>query len=77
MMTVLSRETGYPFEYSELPISAVREQSADMAAMYEWFNRVGYDVPIGTLRREFPEVGWHTFEDWAKKQDWSALRLGE
>jgi hypothetical protein len=25
------------------------------------------------LRRDFPEVKWHTFEEWARKQDWSIL----
>ncbi len=25
------------------------------------------------LRREHPEIGWHSFEAWAKDQDWSAL----
>ena len=24
-----------------------------------------------SLRRDFPEVKWHTFEEWARKQDWS------
>jgi hypothetical protein len=22
---------------------------------------------------EYPEVGWHTFEEWVKEQDWSRL----
>ena len=26
-----------------------------------------------SLRRDFPEVTWHTFEEWARKQDWSVL----
>ena len=31
------------------------------------------DVDIAALRREHPGVGWHTFEGWAKEQDWSVL----
>ena len=46
----------------------------DGARMFEWFDRVGYSADIGALRREHPEVGWHTFEAWAREQDWSALR---
>lgn len=25
--------------------------------MFEWFDRVGYDVDIAALHRQFPEVG--------------------
>jgi len=28
---------------------------------------------IKKLRRNFPEVTWHTFEQWAREQDWSVL----
>ena len=41
--------------------------------MYEWFNTVGYSADIETLRRDYPETGWHTFEEWAQAQDWSIL----
>ena len=73
MAKILSRISGQILEYTQLPLSAVRAQSEDMATMYAWFDRVGYDAPIGKLRREYPEVGWHTFEDWATQQDWSVL----
>jgi hypothetical protein len=41
--------------------------------MFEWFDRVGYDVDIAALHRDFPEVRWHSFADWARAFDWSAL----
>jgi hypothetical protein len=41
--------------------------------MFEWFDRVGYDVDIDALRKEFPEVRWHSFADWAREFDWSVL----
>jgi hypothetical protein len=41
--------------------------------MFEWFDRVGYDVDIAALRRGFPEVGWQTFADWAAGLDWGVL----
>jgi hypothetical protein len=28
---------------------------------------------IKNLRRDFPEVTWHTFEQWAREQDWTVL----
>jgi hypothetical protein len=44
-------------------------------SMYEWFDRVGFTVDRAALRREFPDVALHTFESWAKMQDWSALHV--
>lgn len=69
---VLDREV----RYQEVPLDAVRQQSEEVAVMYEWFDRVGYDADVAALRREFPDVGWHTFADWARQQDWSALDAG-
>jgi hypothetical protein len=34
--------------------------------MYEWFDRVGYTADVAGLRRDYPEVGWSTLEDWAR-----------
>lgn len=69
---ILSEMLGREIRYHEVPLDAVRQQSEEMALMYEWFDRVGYDADILALRETYPEVGWHTFEDWARKQDWRA-----
>ncbi len=71
---VLTRVTGREIHYVELPLEQVRQaMGEDGARMFEWFDQVGYSADIEALRREHPEVGWHTFEEWAKEQDWSAL----
>jgi uncharacterized protein YbjT (DUF2867 family) len=70
---ILSEAIGRPIGYQEIPIAAARQQSEDAALMFEWFDRVGYDVDIAALRRNFPEVRWHSFADWARAFDWSAL----
>lgn len=70
---ILSEVLGRDIRYQEVPLDALREQSEEMAVMYEWFDRVGYDADITGLRRDYPDVGWHTFADWARQQDWSAL----
>ena len=70
---ILARAIGRPIDYQEIPITAVRQQSKDMALMFQWFDRVGYDADIAQLRRDFPEVRWHRFADWAREFDWSAL----
>ena len=71
---VLTQVTGREIHYVELPLEQVRQVMGDDGArMFEWFDQVGYSADIEALRREHPEVGWHTFEEWAKEQDWSAL----
>ena len=70
---ILSQAIGRPIDYQEIPIAAVRQQSEDVALMFEWFDRVGYDADIAALHRDFPEVRWHSFTDWAREFDWSVL----
>jgi hypothetical protein len=70
---ILSQALGSPIRYQEIPIAAARQQSEDAALMFEWFDRVGYDADIAALRRNFPEVPWHSFKDWARDFDWSVL----
>lgn len=65
--------SGHKLHYEELPLETLRARSEESARMFEWFNSVGYHANIPLLRRDYPEVGWHTFEDWAREQDWDAL----
>ncbi len=75
-MVILSRVTGRPFSYYQVPLDVVRQRMGeDAVKMYEWFDRVGFAVDRAALRREFPDVAFHDFESWAKKQDWSALHV--
>jgi hypothetical protein len=71
--SILSRVTGREITYSRTPLEAIRKVSDDMATMYEWFERVGYNVDIETLHRENRAVPWHTFQGWAMEQDWKTL----
>jgi uncharacterized protein YbjT (DUF2867 family) len=71
---ILSRVTGRPFTYFQVPLDVIRQRMGDDGAkMYEWFNRVGYSFDGAALRREFPDVTFHDFETWAKSQNWKAL----
>lgn len=74
MTEILSRVTGRKLSYFEVPLAQVRAMSEDMALMFEWFERVGYQVEVAALHRDYPEVKWHSFEAWAKLQDWSVLQ---
>ena len=66
MAAILSDVAGRSVEYVEVPLDRVRADSEDLALMFAWFERVGYSADIPTLRREYPEVGWQTFEAWAR-----------
>lgn len=67
--TVLSRATGHPVEFEPPPIEAVRQGSADFAAMLEWFDRVGYNADIPGTSSE-SGIRPTTFAEWAPRQKW-------
>ncbi|GHC51439.1 NmrA/HSCARG family protein [Streptomyces cinnamoneus] len=69
----LAAALGRPVAHHEVPLDYVRSRSADLAAMFDYFATAGLDVDVAGLRRDYPEVGWHTFADWAAAQDWPAL----
>jgi len=70
---ILSKVTGREIRYEGFPPEVLRAQSEDMARMFGWFDSTGYAADIKNLRRDFPEVTWHAFEQWAREQDWSVL----
>jgi len=70
---ILTAVTGKPIVHEETPLEIVRRYSTDLAAMFSYFRTSGLDIDTASLRREFPEVGWHSFADWTATQDWPAL----
>src|SRR5258705_8602393 len=76
VIAILSRVTGRPFSYFQVPLEVIRQRMGeDAIKMYEWFDRVGYAVDRAALRREFPDVTFHDFESWTKTQNWSGLHV--
>ena len=73
MAAALSKAIRRPIQYSEQSLEEVSSQFADMAIMYDWLNRVGFSVDLDGLGRDYSEVGWTTFEQWARAQDWSSI----
>jgi uncharacterized protein YbjT (DUF2867 family) len=49
------------------------EAGRNVAAVLAWMARTGFHADIAALRREFPEVGWRTFAQWASTPDWGSL----
>ena len=70
---IISNASGHTIDYAQIPIAKAYEMSEDVARMYEWFDNVGYSADITALRRNYPETGWRTFEQWASVQGWSVL----
>lgn len=70
---LLSYASGHRVHYQQIPLSVIAEQSEDFARMYEWFTEVGFHADILTLRHEYPEVTWHTFEEWTRGRDWDFI----
>jgi uncharacterized protein YbjT (DUF2867 family) len=77
VVAILSRVTGRPFSYFQVPLEAIRQRMGeDGVRMAEWLERVGYTVDRPVLRREFPDVAFHDFESWVKTQNLNALLQG-
>ena len=70
---IVSGLSGHQIDYVETDIGELIAANQDLGKMFDWFNQVGYSADIAALRRDYPEVGWHTLEEWAQVQDWSAL----
>ena len=48
-----------------------------LQVLFEWLDRVGFTIDIAALHRDFPEVRWHSFAEWADRQDWTILNRPE
>ncbi|MEV5238376.1 NmrA/HSCARG family protein [Streptomyces cinnamoneus] len=66
---VLGRVTGRPVTYRPLEPDP-RMLGADLAAMFRWLAAEGYRVDVPGLHRQVTEVGWHSFEEWARGREW-------
>jgi uncharacterized protein YbjT (DUF2867 family) len=63
----LSHALGRRITFVQAPIEKVRENSADLAAMLEWFDRGGCSADIPGLEREFG-IKPLKLADWAARQ---------
>ncbi|WP_171419085.1 NmrA/HSCARG family protein [Corallococcus exercitus] len=71
---LLSMVGGHRIHYEQIPLDQLQQQSEDLAAMFEWLDRVGYHADILTLRNSYLGVGWQNFETWARHQDWDFVK---
>jgi uncharacterized protein YbjT (DUF2867 family) len=61
----LTEVSGQPVRYAAQPIEQVRAYSEDLAAMFDWFVKHGYEADIPALRRTYPQL--QDFRTWAKQ----------
>lgn len=72
---ILSRAAGCPIAYYAVPLQAIRAQSEDLGIMFEYFETKQPKVDIAALKRDYPEIRWKTYEQWASEQDWGRLLM--
>jgi uncharacterized protein YbjT (DUF2867 family) len=70
----LSQVVGVEIRHQQLSLSDLGAPTSDLPAMYAFLARSGYHVDILGLRKEFPDVGWHRFREWAAEQQWPRAR---
>jgi len=73
-VAVVSKASGLDIGYEGFDPEFMRAKNPDFAEMFSWLNKVGYSADIKNLHKEFPEVQWQNFKDWAQQQDWSVLK---
>ena len=65
----ISRAAGRTVAHVQVPIAEVRKFSEDLALMFEWFDRVGYDADISGNAKRFG-IEPTPFARWAEGADW-------
>ncbi|MFC0107566.1 NmrA/HSCARG family protein [Kibdelosporangium aridum] len=64
MAEAFERATGTPTRYQQLPLEPLRGRRDDLAAMFEWFEREGYQADLPALRRMRPDLV--SLESWVR-----------
>lgn len=72
VVDILSKEFGKQIQYTQTPLEMIKQYNADLATMFEWFEKTGYDIDMTALHRQYPEVHWHTFPQWVKQRNLKA-----
>jgi uncharacterized protein YbjT (DUF2867 family) len=73
MAAALTRVAGRSFGIDQ---ASPDDAGAGLAPLFEWLDRGGHSVDIADVRRRYPEIRWHTFQEWARHQPWRDLRPG-
>jgi uncharacterized protein YbjT (DUF2867 family) len=61
---IIGRAMDMKVVFERVPIEEFRKVNADFAMMYEWFDRVGYDVDIAAVEKNYG-IKFRTLPEWA------------
>jgi uncharacterized protein YbjT (DUF2867 family) len=70
---VLSHAVGRNSGHYRTPMQEIRAWSKDLGLVYERLDRIGTSIDIGSLCRDYPEIGWRRLQPWAEAQSWGLL----
>jgi uncharacterized protein YbjT (DUF2867 family) len=68
MAETISRSIDQKFP---VELATSQELAPGLASLFDWLQHTGHHVDIQGLRSQYPEVGWHDFDQWI-----SAIRQG-
>src|SRR5690349_11970361 len=68
---ILGAACGREVAFEEVPLDQVTARAPELAPMFHYFATVGLEVDVAGLRRDYPEIGWHSLTDWAAHQNWN------
>ena len=71
MADILTNATRQTISYESFPTSELRKFDDDMATMFEWLAKTGYDVDMRKLHDRFNNINWQNYNQWAESTDWS------
>jgi uncharacterized protein YbjT (DUF2867 family) len=66
---ILTRAAGRPFVVEQASPAAL---GPGLSALFNWLDGHGHNVDIADLHSQYPQVIWHSFEEWAEGQSWRA-----
>ena len=55
------------------PVQVAEPQTGQTNPLSTWLEQAGPVIDITALRHRYPQIGWHTFAEWAATQDWHPL----
>jgi hypothetical protein len=61
----LSRVFARRFRAEHVP---AEELSPPLRALFSWLEETSHAVDLEAVRSRYPELGWHRYEDWARRQ---------
>jgi uncharacterized protein YbjT (DUF2867 family) len=66
---IIGRAMDKKVVFERAPIEEIKQMSEDLTIMFQWFDRVGYNVDIQAVESNYG-IKFCTLSEWAKKVNW-------